>query len=71
MNIIRNRKNTPIINLDKVTQIYPSICEKQGLFNLYFMFDAMNGEEINEVKWELGSVEEVEQILLSIEINDV
>jgi hypothetical protein len=69
--IIRNSKNGSIVNLDKVTQIYPSISEKSGIFNLYFIFDAMNNEECNEVKWEFGSVDEIERILLRLDITEV
>ena len=69
--IIRNSKNGSIVNLDKVTQIYPSISEKTETFNLYFMFDAMNNEEVNEVKWELNSRDEIELILSQLSIIEV
>jgi len=71
MNIIRNGKNTGMVNLDRVTQIYPSINEETKAFNLYFIFDAINMEECNEVKWELGSRDEIERILCALDIREV
>jgi len=69
--IIRNGKNHPLVNLVNVTQIYPSISEKNNIFNLYFMFDAINGEGCNEVKWELGSTDEIENILCALDVREV
>ena len=69
--LIRNSKNSSIVNLANVTQIYPSICEKTDTFNLYFIFDAMNNEECNEVKWQFNSKDEIETLLYSLDVREV
>ena len=69
--IIRNSKNSSLVNLDKVTQIYPSISEKNNVFDLYFIFEAINGESCNEVQWSFNSRDEIEQILCSLDITQV
>lgn len=69
--IIRNSKNSTLVNLDNVTQIYPSINEEEKIFNIYFIFDAMNAEECNEVKWVFNSVDEIEHVLLGLGFTEV
>lgn len=69
--IIRNSKNTSLVNLDKVTQIFPSINEEKKIFSLYFVFDGSVGDEFNEVKWTLGSKDEIECILYAIGFKEV
>lgn len=69
--LIKNSKNSQIINLNKVTQIIPSINEEKETFNLYFVFDAMNSDEFNEAKWELGSKDELEMLLCKIDVKEV
>jgi hypothetical protein len=69
--IIRNSKNNPLVNLNKVTQMYPSINEDRKIFNLYFVFDSMNGEDSNHVYWVFDSKDELERVLCSLDIKDV
>jgi hypothetical protein len=69
--IIRNGKNSQIVNLGNVTEIYPAINEEGNVFDLYFMFNATSGESCHEVKWRLSSRDEIERILLAIDVKDV
>jgi len=69
--IIRNSKNNSIVNLGRVTAIYPSINEGNKIFNLYFVFDSMNDEQMNEVKWEFRSKDEIDIILEQLSVVEV
>lgn len=69
--LLRNSKNTPIINLDKVTQIYPGVYAKQEVFKLYFMFDALNADDVNEAVWIFDSEDELNKVLSKLEITTI
>ncbi|MCP4325613.1 MAG: hypothetical protein GY787_27995 [Alteromonadales bacterium] len=68
---LRAENNNEIVNLSKVTYIHPMINEKTEKYFIYFVFDSMNNDEVNEIKWQLHSAEQVHNILEGIGIVDI
>ena len=58
MKLIRCEEHPQIINLEKVTFIY--FGDKDN--KIYFRFDAMNKEEMNEVVWEFSDKQRYDYI---------
>ena len=47
MNLIKNEENKEMVNLDKVT----CICPDANALMVCFVFDSMNADEVNVIKW--------------------
>ncbi len=68
---LRDKNNNEIVNLSKVAYIYPMINEKTEKYFIHFIFDSMNNDEVNEIRWQLHSTEQVHEVLGKIEITNV
>ena len=71
MKLIRNEHNTAIVNLDKVTYMHPAKSKTGGKHAIYFVFDCMNSEEVNEIKWEFTDGHDFDFVMNKLTIDDV
>lgn len=71
MKLIRNQHNTAIVNLDKVTYIHPAKSKTGGKHVIYFVFDCMNADEVNEVKWEFSDEIDFDLVIGKLAIGEI
>jgi hypothetical protein len=71
MKLIRSEHNTAIVNLDKVTYIHPAKSKAGGKHVIYFVFDCMNSEVVNEIKWEFNDESYFDFVMGKLNIDDV
>ena len=58
-----------VVNLERVTHVYIMNDEKSAC--VYFMFDAMYGEHVNETKWIVKSQDDMARILARLNIEPI
>ena len=58
--------NQVIVNLDVVTQVY--IIDNDKHTNVYFVFDSMVEQSMNEAKWEVKSKIDLAKIVSKLNI---
>lgn len=71
MKLIRSEQNTAIVNLDKVTYIHPAKSKSGDKHVIYFVFDCMNAEEVNEIKWEFTDEHDFDFAMAKLTIEDI
>ncbi len=67
---LRNKHNIELVNLSNVTYIHPSVNKNTGKAYIYFIFDAMNKEDMNEIKWEFPDEAALKEVLDILSVVD-
>jgi len=70
MRLIENKHNKQIVNLDLVTYIHPAESKTGGDHKIYFVFDSMNAEDVNEIQWIFKELSDFESVIGKFKAED-